>query len=84
MIDLAGEKGRLHAYHICDWKTPTADLLNDRGLMGEGCINIPEITQWVDGTGFAGLREVEIFSHKHWAMDQDEWLASIINAYKRL
>lgn len=84
MIDRAGEKGRLHAYHICDWKTPTTDLLNDRGLMGEGCINIPEISQWVDGAGFVGLREVEIFSHKYWAMDQDQWLNSIIQAYQQL
>ena len=33
-IDLAGQTGRLHAFHICDWRTPTTDLLNDRGLMG--------------------------------------------------
>ncbi len=84
MIDLAGKTGRLHAFHICDWKTPTTDLLNDRGLMGEGCINIREISQWVDATGFAGPREVEIFSTKYWAMDQDQWLAKIVEAYRGL
>ena len=84
MIDLAGRTERLHAYHICDWKTPTTDLLNDRGLMGEGCINIPEISQWVDNTGFTGHREVEIFSTKYWAMDQDEYLAKVTGAYQDL
>lgn len=84
MIDLAGEKGRLHAWHICDWKTPTTDLLNDRGLMGEGCINLREIGGWVDAAGFTGLREVEIFSTKYWAMDQDEWLKKIVAAYREL
>ena len=84
MIDLAGRTGRLHAFHICDWKTPTTDLLNDRGLMGEGCINIAEISQWVDATGFTSHREVEIFSNKYWAMDQHEWLGQIIESYKRL
>ncbi|MDB6075526.1 MAG: Xylose isomerase, partial [Verrucomicrobiaceae bacterium] len=84
MIDLAGSTGRLDAYHICDWKTPTTDLLNDRGLMGEGCINIPEISGWVDAAGFTGYREVEIFSTKYWAMDQHQWLAKIVEAYKRL
>lgn len=84
MIDLAGSTGRLDAYHICDWKTPTTDLLNDRGLMGEGCINIREISEWVDAAGFTGYREVEIFSTKYWAMDQHEWLAKIVASYQKL
>ena len=82
-IDLAALKRRLFAFHICDWKTPTCDLLNDRGLMGEGCINIREISDWVDATGFTGHREVEIFSHRYWAMDQDEYLARIVAAYQQ-
>jgi sugar phosphate isomerase/epimerase len=83
-IDLAGQTGRLHAFHICDWKTPTTDLLNDRGLMGEGCINIREISDWVDATGFTGHREVEIFSHKWWSGDQGEFLDQIASSYARL
>jgi sugar phosphate isomerase/epimerase len=84
MIDLAGKTGRLHAYHICDWKTPMADMLNDRGLMGEGCINLKEIGEWVDATGFTGQREVEIFSTRYWAMDQHEWLKLVIEAYQQM
>lgn len=83
-IVLAGKTGRLLAFHICDWKTPTTDLLNDRGLMGEGCINIREISGWVDGTGFTGHREVEIFSTRYWAMDQEEYLGRIVEAYRAL
>lgn len=83
-IELAGQTGRLHAFHICDWKTPTTDLLNDRGLMGEGCINIREISDWVDATGFTGHREVEIFSHKWWSGDQGEFLDQIASSYARL
>ncbi len=82
-IDHAGRTSRLHAFHICDWKTPTTDLLNDRGLMGEGCINIREISDWVDAAGFTGHREVEIFSNKYWAMDQHEWLDRIVKAYHK-
>jgi len=82
-IDIAAIKRRLFAFHICDWKTPTTDLLNDRGLMGEGCINIREISDWVDSAGFTGHREVEIFSHRYWAMDQDEYLARIVAAYRQ-
>ncbi|MDB6005671.1 MAG: xylose isomerase [Prosthecobacter sp.] len=83
-IDLAGQTGRLHAFHICDWKTPTIDLLNDRGLMGEGCINIKQISDWVDATGFTGHREVEIFSNTWWSADQNEFLDQIAASYAQL
>jgi len=83
-IDLAGQTGRLHAFHICDWRTPTTDLLNDRGLMGEGCINIREISDWVDATGFTGHREVEIFSSRWWSGDQRTFLDKIAESYAGL
>ncbi len=83
-IELAGRAGRLHAFHICDWKTPTTDLLNDRGLMGEGCIAIREISDWVDAAGFTGHREVEIFSTRWWATEQQVFLNEIANSYTRL
>lgn len=83
-IHFTARQDRLFAFHICDWKTPTTDLLNDRGLMGEGCIPIRQISQWVDATGFRGPREVEIFSHRYWAMDQEQWLAQVTAAYDTL
>jgi len=83
-IELAGRTRRLHAFHICDWKTPTKDLLNDRGLMGEGCINIREISDWVDDAGFTGHREVEIFSDRWWAADQGAFLDEIRSSYVKL
>ena len=65
----------------CDWKTPTEDLLYDRGLMGEGCIPIRKIRGWVEETGFGGFHEVEIFSHGYWAWEQMQFLQAIIQAY---
>lgn len=79
-----GKAGRLFAFHICDWRTPTIDLLNDRGLMGEGCIPIRQISDWVDAAGFDGFREVEIFSNRLWAMDQAEYLGMIRTSYQRI
>jgi sugar phosphate isomerase/epimerase len=76
-----GANGNLSAFHICDWKTPTLDMLNDRGLMGEGCINIREIRGWAEGAGFKGYNEVEIFSTIHWQEDQDIFFDRIIKAY---
>lgn len=64
-IQRAG-KNRLLAFHVCDWLTPTTDLLNDRGMMGDGVIDIPKIRGWVEAQGFAGYSEVEIFSAGNW------------------
>ena len=50
---IAGEKGRLFSFHICDWKNNPEDMLNDRGLMGEGVIDIPQIRKWVNEAGFS-------------------------------
>ncbi len=77
-----GENGNLMAFHICDWKVPTIDLLLDRGLMGEGCIPVKKIRSWVEAAGFKGFNEVEIFSTRYWKEDQAEFLQKIIRAYK--
>jgi sugar phosphate isomerase/epimerase len=73
-IARAGKK-RILAYHICDWLVPTRDLTNDRGMMGDGVIDLPRIRGWVEGAGYAGLHEVEIFSELDWwKRDPDEVL----------
>ena len=64
-IERAG-RARLLAFHVCDWLTPTRDLLNDRGMMGDGVIDIPRIRGWVEAAGYAGYSEVEIFSALDW------------------
>jgi sugar phosphate isomerase/epimerase len=83
-IERCGRNNALLAFHICDWKTPTTDFLNDRGLMGEGCIPLRKIRTWVENTGFNGFHEVEIFSSKYWKMDQSEFLKQIITSYKNI
>ncbi len=80
-IRRCGQNGNLFAYHICDWNVPTIDMLNDRGLMGEGCIRLKQIRQWVEEAGFSGYHEVEIFSNRLWAQNQDIFLQNIVNAY---
>ncbi len=80
-IARSGKTGSIMAFHVCDWRTPTRDLLNDRGLMGEGCIDIPQIRGWMEAAGFAGDIEVEIFSNEFWATDQHEFVRRIKDAY---
>ena len=81
-IARCGKLNALFAYHVCDWRTPTTDLLLDRGLMGEGCIPLRQIRAWAEATGFKGFNEVEVFSNRLWAMDQDEYLKKIVQAYR--
>ncbi|MFM9859250.1 sugar phosphate isomerase/epimerase family protein [Pseudoxanthobacter sp. M-2] len=59
-------KERLLAFHICDWLVPTRDLLLDRGMMGDGVIDIPQIRGWAEEAGYDGFHEVEIFSSENW------------------
>lgn len=81
-IARCGRLKALFAYHVCDWRTPTTDFLNDRGLMGEGCIPLRQIRAWVEAAGFNGFNEVEVFSTRLWATDQDDYLSKIVEAYR--
>jgi sugar phosphate isomerase/epimerase len=75
-IERAGDE-RLLAFHICDWLVPTTDLLLDRGMMGDGVIDLPLIRSWMEAVGYRGLHEVEIFSKNNWwKRDADEVLAT--------
>jgi sugar phosphate isomerase/epimerase len=81
-IKRCGDNDHLLAFHICDWNSPTVDILLDRGLMGDGCIPVNKIRSWVEATGFNGFYEVEIFSNKYWQQDQSQFLKKITKAYK--
>lgn len=61
----AGQE-RLLAYHVCDWLTPTRDMLSDRGMMGDGVIELRKLRGWVESAGYRGHCEVEIFSDLDW------------------
>jgi sugar phosphate isomerase/epimerase len=74
-IARAGRNSWLHAFHVCDWLVPTRDLLLDRGMMGDGVIDIPGIRRLVEAAGYKGTVEVEIFSAENWwKRDPDEVL----------
>lgn len=73
---------RLLAYHVCDWLTPTRDLLNDRGMMGDGVIELKKIRAWMEDAGYAGYSEVEIFSDDWWSRPGEEVLDTCIARHK--
>lgn len=70
---------RILAYHICDWLVPTTDLLLDRGMMGDGVIDLPRLRAMVERAGYKGHQEVEIFSANNWwKRDADEVVRTCI------
>jgi sugar phosphate isomerase/epimerase len=71
-IARAGQAHRIFAFHVCDWLVPTRDFLTDRGMMGDGVIDIASIRAMVEHAGFHGLIEVEIFSDKNWWTRESE------------
>ena len=81
-IERAG-KEHLLAFHVCDWRLPTRDLLSDRGMMGDGVIELQKIRRWVEAAGFAGYAEVEIFSALDWwQRSGDETLTTCIARHR--
>jgi len=80
-IERAG-KDRLLAFHVCDWLVPTKDILNDRGMMGDGVINIKRLRSAVEAQGFAGYSEIEIFSNDWWEKPIDEVLQTCIERHR--
>ncbi len=69
--DMARAGSRIAGLHICDWLVPTTDLVFDRGMPGDGVIDLPGFCAMAEAAGYAGLVEVELLSRRWWAEDPD-------------
>lgn len=79
---IARAAGRVASFHVCDWLLDTTDLRLDRGMMGDGVIDIRRIRRLVEAAGYDGYREVEIFSERNWwRRDPDEVVATVKARY---
>jgi sugar phosphate isomerase/epimerase len=76
--------GRLLTYHICDWLVPTRDLLNDRGMPGDGVIELKKLRGLVEAAGYQGAVEIEIFSEAWWSRPLEEVLDVCVSRYKSI
>jgi sugar phosphate isomerase/epimerase len=82
-IARAGREKRILGYHICDWLVPTRDLLTDRGMMGDGVIDLAALRAMIEATGYHGFHEVEIFSALDWwKRPLDEVIATCIARHR--
>jgi len=81
--DIARAACRIRALHVCDWLQDTRDLRLDRGMMGDGVIDIPAIRRMVEAAGYTGFREVEVFSERDWwRRDPDEVVQIVKQRYQ--
>lgn len=78
----AGAQGRIHSFQLADWITPLpAGVLNGRGLIGDGAVDLRAWRERVDATGFAGPIEVELFNDELWERDGVELLTDVAGRY---
>jgi len=73
---------RLLAYHISDWLLPTHDLLNDRGMPGDGVIELKKLRGLIEAAGYQGTVEIEIFSDAWWSRPMADVLDVCISRFK--
>jgi sugar phosphate isomerase/epimerase len=75
-IARAGAGGRIHTFQLADWTTPLPEgVLNGRGQIGDGAIDMREWKSYVEAAGYTGPIEVELFNDGLWARDGREVLA---------
>jgi sugar phosphate isomerase/epimerase len=79
----AGAAGRIHAFQLADWTTPLpAGVLNGRGQLGDGAIDMREWRKRVEAAGYGGAIEVELFNEGLWARDGEEVLGEVLTRYE--
>ncbi|HWJ73064.1 MAG TPA: sugar phosphate isomerase/epimerase family protein [Kaistia sp.] len=84
-IARAGRMNAILAHHICDWLVPTRDMLLDRGMMGDGVIDLIGIRRMIEAAGYHGPEEVEIFSRDNWwRQPGDTVLATCVERHANL
>lgn len=75
-IARAGAGGRIHTFQLADWTTPLPEgVLNGRGQVGDGAIDMREWQGYVEAAGYTGAIEVELFNDVLWTRDGREVLA---------
>jgi sugar phosphate isomerase/epimerase len=80
----AGAAGRIHSFQLADWTTPLpAGVLNGRGQLGDGAIDMREWRERVETAGWTGFIEVELFNDGLWVRDGVEVLEETAERYVR-
>jgi sugar phosphate isomerase/epimerase len=82
--EIARAAGRIFGFHLSDWILPLSDILNGRGLMGDGYIELADIAAMVEQAGYEGPIEVEIFNQGLWQLSGRTALELIKQRFMKL
>ncbi len=81
--EIARAAGRIASFQVCDWVTPLpAGVLEGRGMIGDGCIELRRMREAVEAAGYTGPIEVEIFNTEWWNTPGTEVLDLAIARYR--
>lgn len=74
--------GRIAAYHVSDWLSDTRDLRFDRGMPGDGVIDLRRFAERVTAAGYRGRHEVEVLSNRWWREDPETVVATVLERFR--
>ncbi len=75
--EIARAAGRIVGFHVNDWLRATPDTLLERGMMGDGIIDLHGFRAMIDAAGYGGPIEVEILNPALAEVPGDELVADI-------
>lgn len=81
-VELERSGPRVLGFHVNDWIVPLPDMLNGRGMMGDGVIDLQGLRRRADATGYDGPIEVEIFNESVRQLGLTEALELITTRYR--
>jgi sugar phosphate isomerase/epimerase len=76
-------RGRIVGYHVNDWLRATRDTVWERGMMGDGIIDLPAFTAMIDAAGYDGPIEVEILNPAIWDLPREELMRTTVERFER-
>jgi sugar phosphate isomerase/epimerase len=77
MNEIERARGKIVGFHVSDWPVPLPGILMGRAMMGDGVIELRQLRQAVDKTGYDGPIEVEIFNEDVWKSADDRLMERI-------
>ena len=82
--EIARAAGHIFGFHVNDWIVPVPDILNGRGMMGDGVIPIKRLREAVTKAGYSGPIEVEIFNEELWRLPGSELLRLVKDRFLKV
>jgi sugar phosphate isomerase/epimerase len=81
--EIARAAGRILGLHVNDWLPGTSHTLLERGMMGDGIIDLARIRGRVDAAGYDGPIEVEILNPAIWDLPRAQLMSTVVERFRR-